>query len=103
MGVIQCLLGVTLAIYGLPLIARMVDRAVVITSGPLASASAAEVAMSFQQLVESPNLTILVALVGLVTLLAALGPQVAMALIGWVALPAMAVALLSLLVEIARM
>ncbi len=97
LGVIQCLLGVTLAIYCLPMIAWMVDRAVVLNSGPLASASAAEVAMSFQQLVESPNLTILVALVGLVTLLAALGPQVAMALIGWVALPAMAVALLSLL------
>jgi NSS family neurotransmitter:Na+ symporter len=97
LGVIQCVLGVMLAIYCLPLIAWMVDRAVVLNLGSLASASAAEVATNFKGLVETPNVTILTALVGLVTLLAALGPQVAMALIGWVALPAMAVALLSLL------
>ena len=97
LGVIQCLLGVVLAIYCLMLVAWMVDRAVVLNSASLASASAAEVAMSFQQLVASSDPTILVALVGVVTLLAALGPQVGMALIGWVALPAMAVALLSLL------
>ena len=54
-------------------------------------------AASFQQLVATPNTLILLALVGMVTLLAALGPQVAIALIGWVVLPAMAVALLSLL------
>jgi NSS family neurotransmitter:Na+ symporter len=97
LGVIQCVLGVMLAIYCLPLIAWMVDRAVVLNLGSLASASAAEVATNFKGLVETPNVTILTALVVLVTLLAALGPQVAMALIGWVALPAMAVALLSLL------
>lgn len=97
LGVIQCLLGVMLAIYCLPMIAWMVDRAVVLNSGLLASASATEVATNFKQLVDIPNVTILVALVGLVTLLAALGPQVAMALIGWIALPAMAVALFSLL------
>ena len=97
LGVVQCFLGVVLAIYCLPMIAWMIDRAVVINSDSLASASATEVAASFQQLVATPNTLILLALVGMVTLLAALGPQVAMALIGWVVLPAMAVALLSLL------
>lgn len=97
LGLIQCLLGVMLAVYCLLMASWMVDRAVVLNLDSLASASAAEVATSFEQLLIDPTYALPAALLAVTTVLAALGPRVAMALIGWVALPAMAVALGSVL------
>ena len=63
----------------------------------LAAASPAEVVTSYDQMVNTVHwLTLGTLLLGVVVL-AALGPRVSMALIGWVALPGMAVAMGSVL------
>lgn len=97
LGLIQCLLALLLAIYSLSMANWMLDRAIVLNQDSLAAASATEVAASFEMLLTTPSYSLPIAILGVTTVLAALGPRVAMALIAWVALPAMAVALGSVL------
>ena len=97
LGLAQCLLGLVLAAYCLPLLSWLVDRAVVLNLDTLAAASPAEVVTSYDQMVNTVHwLTLGTLLLGVVVL-AALGPRVSMTLIGWVALPGMAVAMGSVL------
>ena len=97
LGLIQCLLGLLLAVYCLVLATWMLDRAMVLNQDSLAAASASEIAVDFLVHVNNSSYVVPIGLLGTVTVLAALGPRVGMGLMGWVALPAMAVALGSVL------
>ncbi len=93
LGLVQCLLGLCLAAYCLPLLSWLIDRAIVLNLDTLAAASPAEVAASFAGVVSAPHwLTLAILLLAAVGL-AALGPRVGMALMGWIALPGMAVSM----------
>lgn len=99
LGAFQALLALLLAGQLLAVVGWAFDRAWVMHSGTLAAASAHDVADSFSWLIS--DIAVQLPLVGgvliIAVVLAALGPQYAMAIIGWLALPSMAVALLGVL------
>lgn len=97
-GLFQAGVAMLLAIELAVVTAWMIDRAVVLSAGHLAAASAVETAGDFVTLTDNHDrVAKLMALVlGAAGVFAAFGLRVAMVLIGWLALPAIVVALLAL-------
>ncbi len=99
LGVFQSVLALLLAAQLTIFAGWMLDRADMLNSGVLASASARDISENFSQLVASQdsNRIYTVGLLIASAILPGLGPQVAMGIIGWLALPAMAATCLTLL------
>lgn len=98
-GVGQAALALVLAAQMITYAGWMVDRAELLNSGAMSAASAREFADSLLSLTTDTwgNLTVTAVLLAVAAILVGLGPQVAMGIIGWLALPAMAATCLALL------
>ena len=99
LGVLQALAGLFLAVEMVQITAWLLDRAELLYSGRMAAASAADLANDFVAVTENhPRMWLLIAALLIVAAaLSAFGIQVAMLVIGWLVLPAMAVGMLGLL------
>ncbi len=99
LGLGQSLVALLVAAQLLILAVWMVNRAVVLNSGDLAAASAIDIAQNFTAMVAAPEALLVIGggILVVVSALVALGPKYAVGIMGWLALPAMAVAMASLL------
>ena len=97
LGWVQVALGLLLAVELLDVTLWLLDRAQVLQSGVLASASAQEVVEQFVTSQREMPRTLWIGIPVLaLTALAGLGPQYAMAFVGWLVLPAAFLAMLGL-------
>ncbi len=97
LGWVQVALGLVLAVELLDVTLWLFDRAQVLKSGVLASASAQEVVEQFvASQRDMPRTISIVSILLILTMMASLGPQYVMAVIGWLALPAAFLAMVGL-------